>query len=145
MTTIPSKDIRTILVSEGLGVAGAASGWGIYRGVMPDLPNTVIAIFDITGAYDDNPKFRLDRPGINIQVRGDPRDYDGAFTKARAVYDALQGRTPATINTTEMRGIMARSGPYCLGPDDLNRETFSMNFDLVLEPDSGTYRTDIFP
>jgi hypothetical protein len=134
----PAADIASILVSAGVGAMGN-SGWAIKIGLEPTTPDTAITIYD-TGGYPPNPKWLQDNPTVQARIRGSVGGYPAAYSKALAVRDALLGFAGQAINGTNYAGIWCMGDIVSLGYDDSNRPIFTVNFRMVREPSSGTYR-----
>lgn len=135
MTNPASKDIKTILITAGFAADT------IKRGRLPESgADQVIAIRD-TGGPPSNPAFLIDNPTIQILVRGNRQAYDTAYALARSVVDALLGLPAQTVNLTRYTGIWQSTAITPLGYDDSQKPIFSINFRIVREPASGTYRT----
>lgn len=134
-----SVNCKDILVTAGIGTFGATSGWGIYISREPDSPHTCVTVYDVGGLTPD-PKWRLDYPSVQVRVRGAPNGYIDASTKAQAVKDALLGITPQTINTDNIRGIVAIGDIAFLSYDEQRRPIFTQNWRFTVQPAAGTYR-----
>ena len=135
-----SEDIKDVLVTAVIGTFAGTSGWSIYIGEMPDIPDTVVCLYD-RGGDDSNPKWLVDTPTLQVRVRGAVDDYTGGFTKVQAVKDALLGYGSHTVNGTVYVGIWLVGDINFVTRDDKRRPIFTLNFRIVREPASGTYRT----
>ena len=135
-----SVDCKDLLVTAGIGVFGATSGWGIYISREPDLPNSVVTVFDV-GGLTPNPAWLLDYPSVQIRVRGNPNDYIKTSDKAQDVKNALLGLTPQIVNGSNIRGITAIGDIAFLNYDESSRPIFTQNWRFTVQPASGTYRT----
>ncbi len=132
--TTPGQDVATILASNGAGMLGtASSGWSIFRSNMPNSPHKAIMVKD-TGGFDSSPKFSRDRPTVQVMIRGDVGDFDGAFIQAQLVQDILLGRGPEMVGSVRIVGIWAVGGLIDIGDDDSGRPRISSNYRLVREP-----------
>jgi hypothetical protein len=134
----PSEGIKDILVAASIATFGPPTGtdWGLYVGVMPDikdLSDRALSIFD-TAWQTPNAKWLLDQPGIQVQVRGGPGDYQAAYDKAVEVKNALLGIAPQTVNGDLWDGIVPVGDISFIGYDNNRRPTFSVNFGLYIEP-----------
>jgi len=135
-----SIDIKDILVDEGIGTFAATTGWGIYVGRMPDDGlDTTITIYD-TGNPDPEIGVAIDKPTIQILVRGTEWDYPGTNTKCVNIKNVLHRRPTETVNTTIYDGIYLINGPKFLEYDTKNRPVFSLNFRMFAEPSDTGYR-----
>ncbi len=138
----PSEGIRDLLVAAGVGTFNAPSGWSIHISRMPAKPDTCIVIYD-SGGKPSNPKWLLDFPTIQVRVRGDENGYLAAQAKCKAVVDALLGLPSQDINGDRWVMITQLSAPTFLGYEDNKRPQFSINFQLTIEPASGTNRESL--
>ena len=131
--------IKDLLVTAGVGVFGATSGWGIYIGKKPDKPHSVVSVLNV-GGIGANPKWLLDFPSIQVMVRGDPNGYVAAQSKAQEVKDALLGLPSQDVNGDRFVSIVMFGDIANLGFDENNRVELSLNFSLIVEPATGTNR-----
>jgi hypothetical protein len=135
----PSEGIRDLLVAANVGVFNATSGWSIHISRMPNKPDTCITIYDSGGA-PSNPKWLLDFPTVQVRVRGSENGYLAAQAKCKDIVDALLGLPSQDVNGDRWVMITQLSAPTFLGYEDNKRPQFSINFQLTIEPASGTNR-----
>lgn len=84
----PAMDIKDLLHNESIGEFSAVSGWGIYLGLEPATPNSVITIYDTGGmSFDTICKTEIDDWTCQIRVRGS--SYQSANQKMREIVDFL--------------------------------------------------------
>lgn len=140
--TSPAQGIKDLLVTAGVGVFASATGWNISLGRHPSTPNTSIACVD-TGGITPFPHLLLNRPSVQILVRGDLNGYQAADAKIRAAVDALLGIPAQTLNGDWWQGITQRGDVSFLGFDENSRPLFSANFSIIVEPKAGGYRQPI--
>ena len=122
MTTAPSKDIAEILVNGGLCTLGT----DLFIPELPSSPDACVSISDIPSGvaiYDD-----VERPGVQILVRGDQNEYIVAYEKAHAIMLLMLASGGATHGESRYAGIWHVSGPHYLGFDTQKRPMFSLNF-----------------
>lgn len=130
----PSEDLKAILESSAVnaGTYAATSGWSIHIGGMPDgtgIPDTVIAIKD-SGGYRPASNYVLQKPAVQIMIRGAKGGYEAAWAKAEEIRDALHARTNETWGSTRYIQILCSSEIMGLGDDDNNRPLISLNFEI---------------
>ena len=113
----------------------ATSGWQIEISVMPDSPNKVIMLND-SGGLAPNPKWLLDFPSLQAVVRGDANDYLDAFREAKAVKDILLGAPSQDLLSDRWVSVTMSGDLGFIGRDENERPLFSMNFALIIEPQS---------
>lgn len=138
-------DAKDILVAAAVGQeAGLATeaDWDIFAGKYPAEPNSLISINDTPG-LPPNPKWLVDFPSIQIRVRGPKEDYPAARAKAEEVKDAMLGLPSQDINGNRWTAVNMIGDIAPLGQDDLNRWQFTVNFALIIEPNSGTHRDSL--
>lgn len=136
----PAQGVSDLLVAAGIGVFAATTGWGIFISKLPESPDTSIQISG-AGGPPSNPKWLLDYPRVQVIVRGAKGGYQGAYTKATAVNDALLGLPSQALNGDRWVAINQSSGLAFMGYDDSNRPLLSLNYLLTIEPATGTNRT----
>jgi len=115
----------------------AISGWQIEIGAMPESPDKVITIYD-TGGQAPNPKWLLDFPTLQVMVRGAVGTYLDTFVEAKAVKDILLGTPSQDLNGDRWVSITQNGELGFLGRDEDERPLFSVNFALIIEPQTVT-------
>lgn len=138
----PTVGTKNLLVAAGVGTYGATSGWGIFLGKLPTAPDTAIAITSSSGS-PSNPKYLIDYPSVQVLVRGAKNGYEAAYDKALAVQNALLGLPSQTVNGDLWVQVNQIGSIAEMGFDDNNRPLVSVNFALIVEPASGTYRESL--
>jgi Bacteriophage minor capsid protein len=74
-------------------------------------------------------------PTIQILVRGRPRDYDSAESKAHELFNALANKKETRIGDASVVVIRPNgSSPIFIGLDENERPIFSINFNTVIRP-----------
>lgn len=111
------------------------SGWQIEIGAQPDSPNKLISISDTGGAVP-NPKWLLDYPSMQVQVRGEINGYLDTYREAKAVKDLLLGVDSQDINGDRWVSVLMSGDMAFIGRDESERPLWSMNFSLIIEPQS---------
>lgn len=135
-------DVQAYLVAQGLVDGG--TGWTSYRRFMPDRENQVVVISEDGGP---DPEARratgmgsaaLGDAGVQVMVRGGPRDSDASEAKASAILNALHGLGPTTMDATEYKRTLSLTlEPIFAGFDDNERPIHTCSFRLtrvVAEP-----------
>ena len=131
------KDL--LIASPALGTFGANTGWSINIGKLVSSPHTAIGIMQ-SGGLPPNPRYLLDYPSVQIMVRGAANDYQGGLAKAQAVKDRLLGIPSQTLNSDRWVACNMLGDIINLGFDENNCPMFALNFQLIIEPASGTNR-----
>ena len=116
-------------------IVGGSTGWAVYVGKMPPVPDAVVVFYD-TGGRSPNPKWAVDYPSIQAMIRGLPNDYGPTWTKAREVRDYLLGLDSVTIGSDRWVSITCPGDVGFIGYDDTMRPSLSINFALIIEPSS---------
>ncbi len=125
----PSVGIKDLLTTHV-----GTSGWQLEVGTFPDTPDRVIMISD-TGGFEPNPKWLLDFPTVQVQVRGKANGYLDTFREAKAVKDLLLGITSFTSADNDRWVAINQNGDMAfIGRDDGMRPLFTINFAIILEP-----------
>ncbi len=119
------------LIATHVGI----SGWQTEVGALPDKPDKIININD-TGGRNPSPKWLLDFPNIQVLVRGETNGYLDTFREAKAVKDLLLGVTSQDINLDRWVSVTQNGDLMFIGRDESDRPIFSMNFALIIEPQS---------
>lgn len=138
----PSEGIRDLLVAAGIGTYAATTGWSIHISKQPDKPDTAITIYD-SGGRPKNPRWLLDFPTVQVRVRGLVNGYLAARAKCEDIDNALVGLPSQDLNGDRWTMLTQISAPTFLGYDENQRPEFSMNYQLTIEPASGTYRDSL--
>lgn len=124
----PSVDIKSYLVSSTVGITTP-----IQVGLESDGPDELITLFDTNGQNPES-MYNYERPGLMVRVRGERKDYTGAYTLAAAIKTALhvEGETNGlrnqTIGGTRYIATWAEGDIHWIGYDEQDRPIFTVNF-----------------
>jgi len=132
----PAIVLKDLLVSQGVGVFAATTGWGIFVGKMPDdtsSADTAIALIN-SGGRPPNPKWLLDYPSVQVMVRGTSGGYRDAWDKAAEVQDALLGIPSQDVTDGRLVSATAIGHINAIGCNGSNRPLFTVNFQLIVQP-----------
>lgn len=124
-----SQGIKDLLTDDG-----GVSDWTIEVGVMPKTPDKVIMISDTGQGADPNPKWLLDFPTVQVMIRGAVSDYLATWAIHKAVKDILLGLTSQSVNSDNWNAVNITGDLGFIGRDEVNRPLFSVNFQLIVEP-----------
>lgn len=126
-------------VELGSTEAGSGTSFPIFKGTMPDstvLGDRAVALV-LSGGYADDARVTLDRPGLQVLVRGAPvnqvsTSYQEADSVAWSVKNALHSYygTPESTGLYYV-GIWNESGPFFIGYDEVQRPVFSNNLRIM--------------
>jgi len=140
------EEIRTQLITDAVGVAATTADWAIFLKLMPETKNPltqnwlpVICLYETGGRAPDmgfgstTPRFQF--PGLMVQTRGIPNDYNTPKARIELAYDALIAISgPQQLSSVNYQLILALQEPFPLGRDENNRYRFSCNFDIQKDP-----------
>ncbi len=132
-STLPSEDIRSVLVAAGAASATPGAQWALHIGHLPKSPDEVIAVSD-TGGLSPNPKWLLDYPVVQVLVRGKLNGYQSARTRALRIKDELLGITSLDVNGNRLVSVTMNGDIAFIGVDQNERPMFSLNFRLIIQP-----------
>jgi hypothetical protein len=127
-----AEGVAQILVDKGVGVL-SGNGWTIKVSQYVSTPDQLITIND-TGGAPPNPKWRLDFPTFQVQVRGAVNGYAAAWQKMKDCKDVLLGMDAQEVNGDRWDGVLAMGDLVPLGYDEQNRPMLAMNFRMFVEP-----------
>lgn len=123
-------DVRTFLVTHGLGTSDTTQDWAVIIGGVSDhLTQPHLAIIPTTGSrpIDVMGRDPLHQPRFRVVVQGAPGGYVEAEAKANAVWDALHRQQFADFLTVE-----GTNPPMWLGYDeDQHKPRWSLNFTTI--------------
>lgn len=131
-------DIADYLSSGGIGTVGT----DIFKGYMPGPPavDAVVAIYETGGtapirAMSPGPGTTVvvQRPRIQVVCRAATDAYLTARTKAKSVYDLIEGLPTREINGVAYKWGAAVQEPFVMGRDESGRVLVACNYDIVKE------------
>ncbi len=133
-----------------IGSLGLSEGVNLFAGLQPDEPDTCVSVFERPGMKPlmtmtgpnmptggtPQPQSLLDRPLLQVRVRGPMGSYAATNTLMQQVFGALQGR--ANIATPSPSGLFvllfeATGFPLYMGQDTRQRPEFSLNIAVILQ------------
>lgn len=120
------------LAAQGLAtyLDGSSSGGDVYFDVMPDQPDTAVALTVYGGASIDS-KLPYDAPSVQVRTRSTAADRSTARARAWAIYRELHGLGPLDLpDGTRLLSCIAQQSPASLGQDDLGRIEYVVNYAL---------------
>lgn len=137
----PSEGIKDLMVAGSLGVFAADTGWAIRISRQKDSPDSLITIYDTAGLVPE-PGLDINRPGIQVVIRGDQNGYVACYAKCEQIRDLLLGLPSQTINGDLWASVVMTSDIISLGYDEKDRPEFSLNFQLIIHQGdlSGSHR-----
>jgi len=109
----------------------------IFIGLMPNTPDACVALFEGPGQVPlevmQSNSATLERPTVQVMVRGSRADYPGTRTKIVDVRDVLCGITDETLSGVRFLRVMSEGSMTPLGVDDNDRPQFAMTFSVMVE------------
>lgn len=120
---------------------GLAQGVNLFIGRLPaEAPDAAVVVHQYEG---QSPLFTmgasvsaLERPKIQVMVRGGIEDYPGAYSTAVAVRNALGGFQSPSASMPGVIRIEPLGTPNPTGFDQVNRPRFTVNFQIHLNAGS---------
>lgn len=115
----------------------ATTATNLFLGIMPDKPDLCVALFEYAGAAplevlsDDTAT--LERPSVQVMVRGARNDYPTAKTLIENVRNTLTGIANEDISGERFLRVQELSSINALGVDDNDRPEFSLSLQVVME------------
>lgn len=123
--------IADYLQDQGLGTIGGFDPWSIFVGTEPASPDEAVTIYD-TGGPPGNPDGPLFNPTIQVRVRS--HDYLAGYNRAVVIRDILILPTSRIMGDWRCTGVWLASDVTKIGQDDNNRNLFTANYRLMMEP-----------
>lgn len=115
----------------------AVTASNLYIGLMPSSPDLCVAIYEYSGAAPlevmNNDAATLERPSVQVIVRGGRNDYPTARALIENVRDTLTAISNETISGVRFLRVMGLSSINALGVDDNDRPRFSLALQAVVE------------
>lgn len=112
------------------------AGWVYAVGQMNDKPDQFVAVID-SGGEDPDPKLRIDRPTVQVLVRGNEQGYAAAWDMALSIKKRLLGiyaPNPTLAPFPTLFSVIMRGDIAFLGYGENNRPVFTLNFRFLVEP-----------
>ena len=112
-------------------------GTNIFLGKMPATPDYCITIYEYEGMAPEesfgNTAYEIDKPRIQVVVRGARDDYPTARNSSKTVRDILAAITDVTISSTKVLRVASLGAFIPLGLDDKDRPRIAANFQAYVE------------
>lgn len=133
MSTI-LEAVGDYLVAQGQGTLGVS----IFLSTMPETPDALVAVYESVG---DTPSFTMggaavaiNRPVIEVIVRGAKNDYPGARDKAETIRSILGAVVGQSLSGIQVLRMAPQGWLNPLGDDENLRPTVSVNFECMVLP-----------
>lgn len=134
-------DIKTLLISDAIGVSSNDADWSIHIGREPASPHKVITLYTY-GGYEPNPKYLIEDVTFQTRIRSTPNSYLTGQAKGQEIKDGLLGRAATTIGGTKYIGFWVVNDILLLKYDDNNRPIFIINWRITREPANSISETN---
>ena len=129
-------DVYARLESEA--IAGSSTDWSLFRRRLNDSAQQQVVLTEDGGFEPETWSAEgigdsaLEEPAIQVRVRGNPWDRDGAYAKAMEVMRSLHSILRETVGETIYLRIKAQtSEPVFIGFDEKGRPGFTQSFRAV--------------
>lgn len=132
----PAHGLLSILKA----VSGLTAGWTFAVGRLVPDPDMQVVLRH-TGGRPGEVMVAIDYPSVQIICRGEPKGYDAAYQKLRAVREALVA-IPTSTDYPELTSCVTIGDIVDLGYDDKNRPQFAQNFQLIVSYATSGYRVE---
>lgn len=112
---------------EGAGVTN------VFKGVLPESPDACVALLETGGlpsrhTMSGGPGSAItERPGVQVLVRGAARDYQEPRTRARTVFNRLDGTANTDLSGVRYLSIFAEQSPFLVDRDANERVVIGFN------------------
>jgi hypothetical protein len=115
----------------------ATTAANLFIGLMPATPDLCVALYEYAGAAPlevmrDNSE-TLERPSVQVLVRGARNDYPTARNLMASVRDTLTAITDETISGVRFLRVNQISSINALGTDENDRPRFTLSLQAVTE------------
>lgn len=121
------------LVTDGVGTLAS----NIFLGILPESPDLCIGVFEYAGlppyeTFNDG-GLSLDRPNVQVLVRGPRNDYVAARDKAVAARNSLAKLANVSVSGVTVLRLSPSTSVNAIGYDDNDRPMFSVSFMGVVD------------
>jgi hypothetical protein len=130
-----ASDIATYLAAQAFSLTfGTNMFIGGLSSELPSTPNICVGIEEGGGLpaeyVMESSAINIDRPFIDILVRGNVRDYLSARNLASNIYSALSQISNTTLSGTYYIMIVPNGSIEDVGLDESSRQLFYMSFNV---------------
>lgn len=113
----------------------ATLGTNLFRGKLPDTPDSCLALFEYAGreplrAFRGSPGQAVaERPRLQVVSRS--KTYDAAMSGAQVVFGKLDGLGDTTMSGVNYLWIEALQSPFLMTRDENERVLIACNYEVV--------------
>jgi len=126
-------DIAALIATDGNGTVGG----NVFIGPLPASPDLAVSVSPTVGPPPEyvygEVDIAIEKPRVQVRVRGEERDYDAPRTLMEQIYRGLSRRGAFTVNSTRYLDLTPLQAPFVLGQDDTGRWIFAVNFEAWKE------------
>lgn len=130
-----SKHVADMVCEANIGVWAemvlAEDSWCVVIARERPLPDRMITVYDSPGGSPE-PGLDINRPSVQVVVRGRPDDYLAAWDVASQIKDLLLGRGNETRGGDVWASCTMAGDILPLGTDEGERPLLSMTFDFIV-------------
>lgn len=120
------NDIGAHLQGQGIGAISA----DIFLGLMPDQPDSCVALFEYAGSPPDL-HWEGEYPGLQVRVRN--KSYGAGRAKIGQIQGLLHGLHEIVLGGTRYLLVKAKGSPEVLKRDASDRVEWFLNFEVIKE------------
>lgn len=128
-------ELATYLVAQGAVTAAET-----FRGVLPDTPDVAVALIETGGDATEHTmtggagSAKVEHPTVQVIARGAARDYETPRTKAKSVFDKLDGLSNTDLSAVRYFSIFAIQSPFLIARDENERVLIGFNVAIAKVP-----------
>lgn len=125
------NSIADQISSNGLGTQGSS----LFIGQLPDVNVLTTLLTEYQGDVIEtlsSASIALNRPSLQVMVKGVADDYQNPRTRIVAIQNLLQQITNQTLGGIYFVRVRPTSSILSLGQDDRLRWSFSCNFEVIV-------------
>jgi len=123
----PIEDLKDMIVAAP-SIVDLTFGTDLFLSKMPSTPDKCVALFDTGGLAPYLIGVVLDRPTVQVKIRGKQGGYKDAYTVGESIKDFFEEQHDTIINGTRYLQIYPMQDVVFLNYDELDRPLFTINF-----------------
>ena len=124
---VPSLDFTDMILADPSVITEDLTfAVNLFIGKMPDAPDLCVCIYD-TGGPAPAPNYVLNKPTIQIRVRGSQNGYQTAYDLAQSIKEMLGDVHNRVVNSTRYIGVWVMSEVSFVGYGAKDRPEFTFN------------------
>ena len=123
-----AHDLALYLDDLSVGTFGGENDWCLNVNGEPATPNNAITIYDTGGLGPDTDQLDIERPTVQIRVRGS--SFPDAYGKQKLIQGLLIFSSHE-METSNVSGIVQTSDIAAIGRDDKGNHIVTANYQLM--------------